>query len=225
MIRIEGLRHRILDIPDLVIGAGRTAVIGPNGSGKTTLLELCAGMETPESGAVTLHGRPRSALSIGWVSEFPDRTMLFSRVYDEIAAPLRFCRLPCPKVDARVRQAAEALGIRHLLSMPLRDLSGGEKALVAFAAAVIRTPDILVLDEVDSHLDEEALRQVLGMIRDAGIPLTLICTQNMDAASEADSVLYVVSGTVRHQGSPEDVFPLLSGTCFYPPLWRLTRCR
>ncbi|MDD4253108.1 MAG: ATP-binding cassette domain-containing protein, partial [Methanoculleus horonobensis] len=90
MIRIAGLRHRLLDIPGVAVDARHIAVIGPNGSGKTTLLSVCSGIEEPETGTVQLLDRPPSAVKVGWVGEFPDRTLLFSRVYDEIASTPRF---------------------------------------------------------------------------------------------------------------------------------------
>jgi energy-coupling factor transport system ATP-binding protein len=223
MIRITGLRHRLLDIPDFSIGSGYTAVIGRNGSGKTTLLELCAGMETPESGAITISGREPQKVPVGWVGEFPDRTMLFSRVTDEIASSLMFSGSPGPDAGMRVARVAEALGITHLLPSCTRDLSGGEKALVAFAAAIIRSPELLVLDEVDSHLDEETFCRVDRAVRRSGASHVLFCTQNMDTAAGADSVLVMEEGSVRLFGPPDEVFAGLAGTCSYPPLWRLCR--
>ena len=90
MIRIVNLRHRIVDIPDLAVDARHVAVIGPNGSGKTTLLSICSGIEEPRRGTVRLLGRAPAAVKIGWVGEFPDRTLLFSPAYDEIASSPRF---------------------------------------------------------------------------------------------------------------------------------------
>ncbi|MCK9308559.1 MAG: ATP-binding cassette domain-containing protein, partial [Methanoculleus sp.] len=153
MIRITDLRHRLLNIPDLRVDSRHIAVIGPNGSGKTTLLTVCAGIEEPSAGMVRLLGRPPSAVKVGWVGEFPDRTLLFSRVYDEIASTPRFRYRPCRETDERVRAAAGTVGIPHLLDAKVSALSGGEKALVALAAACAADPEVLVLDEADSHLD------------------------------------------------------------------------
>lgn len=102
MIRITDLRHKLLDIPDLSLVARHIAVIGPNGSGKTTLLSVCAGLEEPKRGRVQILGKPPSAAKIGWVGEFPDRTLLFSRVYDEIASTPRFRHYPCTRADELV---------------------------------------------------------------------------------------------------------------------------
>lgn len=221
MIRITDLRHKLLDIPDLSLVARHIAVIGPNGSGKTTLLSVCAGLEEPKRGRVQILGKPPSAAKIGWVGEFPDRTLLFSRVYDEIASTPRFRHYPCTRADELVRAAAEAVGIVHLLDKKVSALSGGEKALVGLAAAVVDNPEGLILDEADSHLDAGTAKRVHRIVRESPAAHVLWCTQSMDAAAEADFILFMDGGRVRHHGTPDEVFSALEGTCFYPTIWRL----
>lgn len=223
MIRITDLRHRLLDVPDLTTDARHIAVIGPNGSGKTTLLSICSGIEEPEAGSVRLLGRPPSAVKVGWVGEFPDRTLLFSRVYDEIAAMPRFRHLPCPETDRMVRAAAGQVGIPHLLGKKIPALSGGEKALVALAAACAGDPEVLVLDEADSHLDGMTAERVRRVVQESAVAHVLWCTQSMDVAATADYVLFMENGRVRHHGTPEEVFAALEETCFYPTIWRVCR--
>lgn len=223
MIRISGLSHRILNIPDLTVDARHIAVIGENGSGKTTLLSTCAGIEEPVAGTVRLLDRPPSAVKIGWVGEFPDRTLLFSRVYDEIASSPRFRHRPCSETDGRVRAAAERVGIPHLLDRSIRDLSGGEKALVALAAAVADDPEFLILDEADSHLDAGTAARVREVVRESTAAHVLWCTQSMDAAAEADYLIFMAEGRIRYHGTPEEVFSRLEETCFYPTIWRVRR--
>lgn len=223
MIRIAGLRHRVLAIPDLTLEARQIAVIGANGSGKTTFLEVCAGIEEPAAGTVRLLGRPPSAVKVGWVGEFPDRTLLFSRVYDEIASTPRFRHRPCSETDERVRAAAGKAGIAHLLDKKVSDLSGGEKALVALAAPLADDPEILILDEADSHLDAGTAERVRAVVQESTAAHVLWCTQSMDAAAEADYVLFMAEGAVRHRGTPEEVFAALEETCFYPTMWRVLR--
>ncbi|KLK87702.1 ABC transporter [Methanoculleus sediminis] len=223
MIRIADLRHRLLDIPGLAVDARHIAVIGPNGSGKTTLLSVCSGIEEPDAGTVRLLDRPPSAVKVGWVGEFPDRTLLFSLVYDEIASTPRFRHRPCPETDATARAAAEEVGIRHLLGKETSSLSGGEKALVALAAACAGDPEVLVLDEADSHLDAVTAERVSRVVRESTAAHVLWCTQSMDAAAAADYVLFMEKGRVRHHGTPAEVFSALEETCFYPTMWRVCR--
>ena len=220
MIKVRGLKHHLIDIPYMDVGKGRVAVIGRNGAGKTTFLELLAGIERPHHGEVTLFGAAPKQSKVGWVGEFPDRTMLFSQVFDEVASSLRFNHVPSAEVRDRVVATMAMLGKGELIARSTRSLSGGEKATVAVAAAVANSPDLLILDEVDSHLDEGTASLLWAAISKTGLP-TVYCTQDMDRASEADHVIVFDEGMVKASGSPAEVFSALEGTCFYPSLWRL----
>ncbi|MDD1694956.1 MAG: energy-coupling factor ABC transporter ATP-binding protein, partial [Methanoregula sp.] len=161
MISIRDLHHRELDIASLDIMPGITSVIGPNGSGKTTLLKICAGITEPDAGTVRVDGRSPRETEIGWVNEFPDRNILFEMVEDEVASPLRFRHIPCDEICRRVEHHMGVMGILPLRKRPVRELSGGEKILVALAAALVHHPSMLVLDECDSHLDEDRAREMV----------------------------------------------------------------
>jgi len=224
MIEIKGLHDGILLIPYLVLSKGSTAIIGPNASGKTTFLELCAGLRSPQEGTITIDRMPPSTLDIGWVDEFPDRTLLFNNVFEEIAAPLRFRFIPCGNIAEMVIKIAKRLGIKHLLPRPTIDLSAGEKTLVSLAAAIIASPIALILDEFDSHLDLASRVNAESIIQSSSSRYILFCTQQMDAAAQADTVIYLNSGRVAYQGRPNEVFSSLKNSCFYPFMWRLTGC-
>lgn len=170
MITAEKIRYHSLAIEDLRIAPGITSLIGPNGSGKTTLLKLFAGIAVPESGMVRIDGIPPRNVEIGWLNEFPDRNILFGSVTDEIASPLRFRHLPCPIIEERVREMMESAALRHLETRPVHTLSGGEKVLVALAAAIVIRPQVLVLDEYDSHLDTNSALAIETIIRKEKIP-------------------------------------------------------
>ena len=220
MITIEKLRYGILSIEDLHIAPGITSVIGPNGSGKTTLLKLLAGIAVPVSGTILIDGIPPRNAEIGWVNEFPDRNILFGSAFEEIASPLRFRHLPCMDIDARVRSVMESVGISHLRTRPMQELSGGEKVLVALAAALVFRPLVLVLDEYDSHLDARRTGEIAYTIRKSSTPYVIHCTQDMEAAASGNAVILLENGNVRCTGTPADVFASLAGTAFYPLSWR-----
>ncbi|MDD1659081.1 MAG: energy-coupling factor ABC transporter ATP-binding protein [Methanomicrobiales archaeon] len=217
MIEITGLSHRILEIQDLLIPAGRVAVIGPNGGGKTTLLRLLAGIDLPAKGEILIDGLPPRTREVGWVGEQPAREILFHRVSDEIASPLRFRHDPCPFVDERVKVVADELRIGGLLGRETSDLSEGEKAMIALGAAAVAGPDILILDETDSNLDQESAGAVEGLIRDMSCSHVILATQRMELAARSDHILFLERGLVLHAGSPAAVFASLSGTPFSPP--------
>ncbi len=220
MIEITGLCHRTLTIDHLTLGPGRTFLIGPNGSGKTTLLRLLSGIDEPESGTITIDGADPRTLETGWVNEYPDRNILFSRVYDEIASALRFANVPCPDTDTRVCDLCNRIGIQHLLERTMRDLSGGEKTLAAIAAAIVCHPTLLVLDEYDSHLDSGYCCQIDTIINTGEIRYVISCTQQMETAARGDRVIALERGHIAHTGSPREVFSRYENTAFYPRSWR-----
>lgn len=223
MIQIGDLSCRTLDIPDLIIPPGSTALIGPNGSGKTTLLRLLAGLISPDRGTITIGGSVPGSCRVGFVNEYPDRNALFSRVADEIAAPLRFARFPCAEVCRKAEACAEDAGLSHLINRRLHTLSGGEKSLVALLAATINQPDVLILDEFDSHLDEQTLDAAEQVIRASGPGYIVRCTQNMDVAGRSGTVIALFDGRIRVSGRPEEVFSRLADTCYVPFGWGVQR--
>jgi energy-coupling factor transport system ATP-binding protein len=220
MITIEKLRNRILAIDDLRIAPGITSVIGPNGSGKTTLLKLLAGIAVPDAGTILVDGVPPRNADIGWVNEFPDRNILFGSAFEEIASPLRFRHLPCSAIVEHVESIMETVGITHLRTRPMLELSGGEKVLVALAAALVFRPQVLVLDEYDSHLDAHRAVEIARIIRKSRTPYVIHCTQDCEAAAGGDAIIFLEEGNVSCAGMPEDVFASLAGTAFYPFSWK-----
>lgn len=220
MMGICDLHHKSLSIPGLEIGTGDTYLIGPNGSGKTTLLRILAGIDVPESGTVTFDGSPPRDLNIGWVNEYPGRSLLFSRVYDEIASSFMFTSVPCAETRTRVVAIADTIGIRHLLERQVNELSGGEKVLIATAAALAGHPSVVILDEYDSHLDFGWCRRIDAAIQSVHPRYTIRCTQQMDTAATGDFLVMLDGGHVSHAGLPSDVFTLLEDTPYYPRLWR-----
>jgi energy-coupling factor transport system ATP-binding protein len=220
MININALRFRSLEIDHLNLPPGITSIIGPNGSGKTTFLRLCAGIAEPESGAILIDGVSPHQTEVGWVNEFPDKNILFPTVANEIASTLRFAFAPCEDIDRMVTATADLVGINHLLSRDMRKMSGGEKVLVALAAALVHHPAVLVLDEYDSHLDMNCAALVETALRHSGATYIIRCTQQMETAAHSDCLLYIDQGKVLHAGTPAPVFASLSGTAFYPCSWR-----
>jgi len=173
LIEITDLCHGVLDIPSLLIPAGLTVISGKNGAGKTTLLKICSGITLPDHGSVRIDGLAPRAQNVGYVSEFPDRHLLFPVVYDEIASSLRFAGIPQPVIEENVLKTAEEAGITHLLKRECRTLSGGEKILVGVLTAIIDEPVLLVLDEPDSHLDRETIEELRLFISSKKIPYVM----------------------------------------------------
>ena len=222
MIAIRSLRHAHLAIDSLDISPGITSVIGPNGSGKTTLTPAPVPASISLKPELSLIGdrSPRDT-ETGWVNEFPDRNILFETVTDEIASPLRFRRVPCGETGKRVAGCLEWCGIPHLRDRSIRELSGGEKILVAFAAAIVHRPEVLILDECDSHLDASRT-EILGQSDPEGVQSRTLSSapSRWKSRHRAIRSCILTEGKQVLTGLPEEVFSRLSGTPFYPLSWR-----
>lgn len=220
MIVVRNLVFRRLSIPELTIRPGYVSLIGPNGSGKTTFLRVLSGVLKHAEGAALIDDTPLRERRIGFVNEYPDRNILFSRVSDELASTLRFSHLPCEEITRKVDLTIERAGLSHLADRYIHTLSGGEKVLVALLSATIHSPEVLLLDEFDSHLDEHAVDAAEQVISSSGAVYVIRCTQNMDIASRSETLIALFNGRIRSIGAPSEVFSALSGTCYVPFAWR-----
>lgn len=167
LFRLEAVRYKtILDIPQLQLGmVPVTAVLGPSGSGKTTLLKLLNRLLSPDSGSVTYQEQDLSAyepveLRRRVVMLGQTAVMFPGTVRDNILAGLRFHGRPAPDDNAlKGRLAAMGLGL-ELDRLP-ESLSGGELARLALARALLLEPEVLLLDEPTSSLDEATANRVV----------------------------------------------------------------
>ncbi|MDV0440861.1 ABC transporter ATP-binding protein [Methanorbis furvi] len=196
MISFEEIRSGILEIPELSLAPGITAVVGDNGAGKTTFLRICAGLSLPKTGTVSIDGKNPRECEVGYVSEFPDRHMIFSVVRDEIASPLRFAGKSSDEIFESVLAVAEILNITHLLNRECKTLSGGEKMLIGVATALVAKPVLLVMDEPDSHLDPQTSAELFTIIRESDCPHVLWSTHAKKIIQRADQTLELVQGRV-----------------------------
>jgi ABC-type sugar transport system ATPase subunit len=148
-----------LDAIDLAIEGGqRLAVLGPSGSGKTTLLRLIAGLETPDSGRILIGGRdmsrvPPNRRNLAMVFQNPALYPYLS-VGDNLKFGLKAQGVGRVERALRVGEIADMLNLWKVLPRRPDALSGGERQRVALGRAVVRKPDILLLDEPFSNLDE-----------------------------------------------------------------------
>jgi heme ABC exporter ATP-binding subunit CcmA/heme exporter protein CcmB len=191
-------RHKVLRHVDLDIPAGSfVALMGANGAGKTTLLRLVAGLATPTTGAVTLAGvdlrkaGPGLRRMLGFVSHdgllYGDLTgrqnlMFHARLFG-VADP-----------EARIEELADVLDLRRVLDRPAGVLSRGNKQRLTLARALMHGPDVLLLDEPFTGLDEESasrLVQLLTALHAEG--RTIIMTvHEMSRALEGPTRLVVI---------------------------------
>jgi zinc transport system ATP-binding protein len=147
--------HLAVEKVDLSIAAGEiVTLIGPNGSGKTTLVKAILGLQRPVSGEI----RRRPGLTVGYMPQ---------RLQIDPTLPLtvkRFLALWGKTNGGTIAAALEDVGAARLLDTPMQGLSGGELQRVLLARALLRNPDLLVLDEPVQGVDVQGQGELYGLI-------------------------------------------------------------
>jgi len=202
----------------LSVQAGETlALVGPSGCGKSTSLRVLAGLARPDSGTVTLDGRPLvdtargialppEERNLGYVVQsyalFPHLTVADNVAYG-LSGHDRGER------ETRVREALDVVSIGHLAARKPRMLSGGEQQRVALARALVRRPGVLLLDEPLSALDVSTRGRVrieLGELLGALSIPTIVVTHDLeDARMLGRRIAVMMSGRIVQVGTPEEV--------------------
>ncbi len=206
----------LLDVPALAVRRGEIlVVIGPNGAGKSTLLRVLGLLEEPAGGSVRFQGErvARSdALAVRrrMASAFQEPLLADTTVADNVAMGLRFRGVPAAATAPRVTRWLERLGVGALAGRQARTLSGGEAQRVALARALVLEPEILLLDEPFSALDQpsrEALIEDLGAILRADRVTTVLVTHDRgEALALGDRVGVMMDGRLLQLDSPAQVF-------------------
>ena len=192
------------------------AVFGPAGAGKTTTLNLIAGIVTPNSGIVKIGGRDVGGLepadrNVAMVFESYALYPRFN-VYDNMAFPLRSpkFKLPEDKIKERVTHHAKVMKIDHLLERPIQALSNGQRQRTALGRALVRQPDLFLLDEPLSHLDAKLRHSMRAELKEMRTQLgttTIYMTNDyLEAMSLGDRVAVVSEGHLLQLASPDDVY-------------------
>jgi multiple sugar transport system ATP-binding protein len=150
VLAVNDLTIRVLDKEFLVL-------VGPSGCGKSTGLRLIAGLEEISSGDIYISDRrvndvaPKDrdiAMVFQSYALYPHMT-----VYDNLAFGLKLRKTPKAEIDRRVKEAAEILGLQNLLARKPKQLSGGQRQRVALGRAIVREPQVFLMDEPLSNLD------------------------------------------------------------------------
>ena len=188
-------------------------VVGESGSGKTTLLKSILRLIPYVDGEMLIDGVTIDELDIKTcnfafvdqeVTLYPNKT-----VYENIAFPLLMSHTPYDEIDQRVKEIADILEIRWLLSRKPKQLSGGQQQRVGLARALIKKPDLLLLDEPFSNLDPEIRRQmrtVLRQLHQQYHTTILFVTHDLgEAFSLADRMLVLSNGKTEVMGTPQEL--------------------
>lgn len=189
--------RRVLDQVSLTVASGEiVTLIGPNGAGKTTLARIVLGLQKPDEGDI----RRRPGLSIGYVPQ---------KVSIDPVLPLtvrRLMSLTHRCSDAAARAGLEEAGAGHLLKREVQTLSGGELQRVLLARALVRDPDLLVLDEPTQNVDftgQADLYRLIARIRDRRGCGVLMISHDLHVVMAATDRVICLHHHVCCEGTPE----------------------
>lgn len=200
---------------DLVIEDGELVVfLGPSGCGKSTTLRMIAGLEKISSGTLHMGSRDVTALEpkdrdIAMVFQnyalYPHKT-----IRENMAFGLRMRKLPSDQIASRVTSAAEMLGLAALLDRKPKQLSGGQMQRVALGRALVRDPEIFLLDEPLSNLDAKLrvkTREEIALLqRQVGKSMVYVTHDQVEAMTLADRIVIMRDGHVQQIGAPLEVY-------------------
>ncbi|MGW2399282.1 ABC transporter ATP-binding protein [Kitasatospora sp. NPDC001664] len=209
-VRVAGLTvvrggHTVLHGLDLDVPAGSiTGLLGPSGCGKTTLLRSIVGVQKTAGGRVEVLGREAGAAElrhrIGYVTQAP-------AVYDDltVAENLRYFAAVLGAPPADPARVIEAVGLTGHRDARTAHLSGGQRARVSLATALLGSPELLVLDEPTVGLDpvlRQELWQLFRGLADGGATL-LVSSHVMDEAVRCDRLLLMREGRLLASDTPD----------------------
>jgi multiple sugar transport system ATP-binding protein len=221
-VRLEGVSKQFLkvtavqDVSLTVADSEFVVLLGPTGAGKTTTLRLVSGLEQPDAGRVWISGRdatrtPSATRDVAFVfqqySLYPHLS-----VFDNLAFPLRSPARSFPRthIDRKVREVARLLRIEDKLASRVTDLSGGQMQRVAMGRALVRSPNIFLMDEPLSSLDAKLradLRIEIKRIQhDLGATVLYVTHDQTEAMTLADRVGVMEHGRLVQIGSPREIY-------------------
>ncbi len=189
-------------------------LLGPSGCGKTTTLRMIAGLDNPTKGNILIGDKvvngltPRErniAMVFQFYAIYPGMT-----VFDNIAFPLEQSSIPREEMRRRVNETAEMLRITQILDKIAMDLTAGEKQRVALGRAMVRDPEVFLLDEPLTNLDAQTRALMRVELRKLHLRLkrtTIYVTHDqLEAVSMADKVAVMKEGELQQYDTSPNLF-------------------
>ena len=188
--------------------------VGPSGCGKTTALRMVAGLEAISRGEVSIGDRvvndvPPKERDIAMVFQnyalYPHMT-----VFDNMAFGLKLQKLPKEEIGQRVDSAARILGLDELLNRKPAALSGGQRQRVAMGRAIVRNPQVFLMDEPLSNLDAKLRVQMRSEIariqNDLGVTTIYVTHDQTEAMTMGDRVAVIRKGELQQIDNPQELY-------------------
>ena len=221
-IRLEGVTKSYpgqgkpaVDAVDLDIPAGQMVMfVGPSGCGKTTTLRMIAGLEEISDGTLKIGERV--------VNDVPpkdrDIAMVFQNyalyphmnVHQNMSFGLRLRKTPKADIERRVQEAADILQIGHLLERRPRELSGGQRQRVALGRAIVREPEVFLMDEPLSNLDAKLRVEMRASIsklhRRLNVTTIYVTHDQVEAMTMGTRIVVMKDGLIQQVDSPINLY-------------------
>jgi lactose/L-arabinose transport system ATP-binding protein len=225
-LSLRGVKKRfktteVLHGIDLEIGDREFVVfVGPSGCGKSTLLRLIAGLDPITEGEFVLNGRRMNDVhpsQRGIAMVFQSYALYpHMDVYENMAFGARLMGLTKTEVEARIAEAARMLRLEELLKRKPRELSGGQRQRVAIGRALVRKPEVFLLDEPLSNLDaalrSEVRLEIARLHREIGGTMIYVTHDQVEAMTLADRIVVMNAGRIEQVGTPRELYETPANT-------------
>ncbi|WP_248926837.1 ABC transporter ATP-binding protein [Paenibacillus hamazuiensis] len=188
--------------------------VGPSGCGKSTTLRMIAGLEDISEGEIYIgdtlvNDLPPKDRDIAMVFQnyalYPNMS-----VYENIAFGLRLRKLPKHEIDIAVKRAARVLEIEQYLSRKPRQLSGGQRQRVALGRAIVRNPQVFLMDEPLSNLDAKLRVQmrteIIKLHKTLGVTMIYVTHDQIEAMTMGDRIVVMKDGIIQQVDTPELIY-------------------
>ena len=189
-------------------------LVGPSGCGKSTTLRMVAGLEEISGGELYIGDRLVNDVA----PKDRDIAMVFQNyalyphmtVYDNIAFALKLRHTPKDEIDRRVKEAAEILDITQYLGRKPKAMSGGQRQRVAIGRAIVREPQVLLMDEPLSNLDAKLRNQmraeIIKLRQRINTTFIYVTHDQTEAMTLGDRIVIMKDGFIQQVGTPQEVF-------------------
>jgi multiple sugar transport system ATP-binding protein len=210
-----GTERPAVDQLDLEVRDGEFLVlVGPSGCGKSTSLRMLAGLEDVDAGSIYIDDRdvtnlPPKARDIAMVFQnyalYPHMT-----VYDNMAFALKLRKTPKAEIDESVKRAAQMLQLEEYLNRKPKALSGGQRQRVAMGRAIVRKPQVFLMDEPlsnhDAKLRVQTRSQIATLQAQLGITTVYVTHDQVEAMTMGHRVAVLLDGVLQQCDTPRELY-------------------